>query len=59
LKCALEAVRQLRVSDADKHLIEDDVVDDFDAFELVEAFGESTRDIAASVDEVGDARAPE
>ncbi len=48
LKCALEAVRQLRVSDADEHLIEDDVVGDFYALELVETFGETTHDYRSS-----------
>ena len=55
----LQAVRQLEISYADEHLIEDDVVGDFNALELVKTFGKTTRDIATAVDEVGDARATE
>ena len=55
----LQAVRKLEISYADEHLIEDDVVDDLNAFELVKALGEATRDIATAVDEVGDTRAAE
>jgi hypothetical protein len=55
----LETVRQLTASDTNEHLIEDDVVRDFYVLELVETLGETTRHLAAAVDEVGDAGAPE
>ena len=58
-KCTLETVRQLTLSDTNEHLIEDDVVRDLYALELVETFGETTRDLTAALDEVGDAGAPE
>jgi hypothetical protein len=55
----LETGRQLSVSDANEYLIEDDVVRNLHALEFLETLGETTRNIAAAVDEIGDARTPE